>query len=249
MTTSDWQCDRSIYSNSPDINDNLAPSDDLLRPWKHHKVPVGSTVGEVLSNFNRGARQQFLKDVQSVAVSVGFEPGSMAVYRGILKSNPVRTPLGLLVQTSFNRTFRPSPKEPLSTAIVEEARSGVSSKYRLTQEGDFAISMQWHTRCGSCTRDFETGERVVEMDDGTWRHYWQYPVYGHPFKEVIDVYKEECEDGESMRDEEVVWMDITTTRFWSEAGASGQSMSVNCGDGKSARSHIATASSPSSRGR
>jgi hypothetical protein len=216
MTTSDWECDRSIYSNSPDINDNLAPSDDLLRPWKYHKVPAGSTVGEVLSNFNHGARQQFLKDVQSVAVSVGFEPGSLALYRGILKSNPVRTPLGLLVQTSFNRTFRPSPQEPLSKAIVKDARLGTSLQHKLTQEGDFATFIKWHTKCEACTRDFRTGERVVKMEDSAWRHYWQYPVYGHPFREIIDVYKGTCENGTNIHDGEVTWTDLTRTRLWSK---------------------------------
>ena len=51
------------------------------------------------------------------------------------------------------------------------------------------------------------------MADGTWRHHWQYPIYGEWFDEVIDVYKEEDEDGIKMRDGDGVWSDITRTRF------------------------------------
>jgi len=54
---------------------------------------------------------------------------------------------------------------------------------------------------------------MVEMEDGTWRHYWQYPIYGESFTEIIDVYKEEDEDGNKIRDGDVVWSDITRTRF------------------------------------
>jgi hypothetical protein len=56
------------------------------------------------------------------------------------------------------------------------------------------------------------------MDDGTWRHYWQYPVYGQSFQEIIDVYHDDDEDGVAMRDG-VVWMDLTGTRFRGERHA------------------------------
>ena len=224
MSTSEWQCDRSIYSNPPDINDNAPPSDDPSRPRKNYRVPSGSTVGQVLSTFNKGARQQFLNDVQAKASQAGFTTGSLAVYHGVKQSTPVRTNLGLLVETAFNRTFRPSRKGPLSTDIVKEARSGTSSRYRFTEEGDFELSIKWQTQCGSCEGRFRNGERIVEMNDGTWRHYWQYPIYGETFTEVIDVYKEEDEDGVRMRDGDVVWSDITRSRFHTTGGRDGQSL-------------------------
>lgn len=213
MSSSEWRCDRSIYSNPPDVNNNVPPSEDQSRPWKNYKVPAGSTVGEVLSHFGQGARQQFLKGAQAKASEAGFSPGSLAVYHGILKSTPVRTKLGVLVESSFNQTFRPSRREPLSIEIVKEARSGTSSRYKLTKEGDLRISLDWHTQCGSCEEQFKTGDRVVKMIDGSWRHYWQYPIYGESFSEIIDVYKEKSEDGMEMRDGSIVWMDITRTRF------------------------------------
>jgi hypothetical protein len=224
MSTSEWQCDRSIYSNPPEINDNVPPSDDQSRPWKNHRVPSGSTVGQVLSTFNKRARQQFLNDVQAKASQAGFTPGSLAIYHGIKQSTPVRTKLGVLVETAFNQTFRPSRKGPLSTDIVKEARSGTSSRYRFTEEGDFELSMIWHDKCGSCEGKFRNGERIVEIKDGTWRHYWQYPIYGESFEEIIDVYKEEDEDGIKMRDGDVVWSDITRTRFHTTGERDSQSL-------------------------
>jgi hypothetical protein len=191
MSTSDWQCDRSIYSNPSTINNNLRPSDDPARPWKYAKVPPGSTVGEVLSAYDSVAKHQFLKDVQTSASKVGFNPQErLLVYEGILKTSPTRTILGLVTETSINRTFRPIPTVPLSTSIVKEARSGGSSMYKFTERGEFATSTKWHTRCSSCKGVFETGQRVVEMDNGDWRHYWQYPVYGQSFKEILDIYRE-----------------------------------------------------------
>jgi len=213
MSTSEWQCDRSIFSNPPEINDNLPPSDDSSRPWKNHRVPSGSTVGQVLSQFDKRARQQFFNEVQVKASQAGFTPGSLAVYHGIKQSTPVRTKLGVLVETSFNQTFRPSRKSPLSTEIVKEAGSTPSSKYKFTEEGDFALAVKWHTKCGSCDTEFRNGQRVVEMRDGTWRHYWQYPIYGESFTEDIDTYKEKDEDGIRMGDGDVVWSDIPRTRF------------------------------------
>jgi hypothetical protein len=62
------------------------------------------------------------------------------------------------------------------------------------------------------------------MDDGTWRHYWQYPIYGESFEEIIDVYKEEDEDGIKLRDGDVVWSDITRTRFHPTCGRDGESL-------------------------
>jgi hypothetical protein len=56
------------------------------------------------------------------------------------------------------------------------------------------------------------------MDDGEWRHYWQYPVYGQSFKEILDTYRETAEDGTAMSEGNVVWMDMTRTRFWLEEG-------------------------------
>jgi hypothetical protein len=223
MSTSEWQCDRSINSNRPSVNDNVPPSDDPLRPWKNHRVPSGSTVGQVLSTFNEGARQQFLNDVQPKASQAAFTPGSLAVYHGIEQSTPVRTKLEVLVEAAFNRTFRPSRKGPLSTDIVMEARSGTSSRYRFTEEGDFELSIKWHTKCGSCKGNFGTGERMVEMEDGRWRHYWQYPIYGESFEEILDVYKEEDEDGVRMSEGDVVWSDFTRTRFHTTGGRDGQS--------------------------
>lgn len=213
MSTSEWQCDRSIFSNPQDINDNLPPSDDTSRPWKNHRVPSGSTVGQVLSQCDKRARQQFFNDVQVKASQAGFTPGSLAVYHGMKQSTAVRSSLGVLVETSFNQTFRPSRTAPLSTDIVKEAGSGTPSKYKLTEEGDFALSIKWHTKCGSCETEFRNGHRVVEMEDGTWRHYWQYPIYGESFTEVIDTYKEKDEEGIRMRDGDDVWSDITRTRF------------------------------------
>ena len=224
MSTSKWQCDISIYSNSPQVNYIVPPSDDPSRPWKNYRVPSGSTVGQILSTLNKGARQRFLNDVQIKASQAGFAPGSLAVYNGMKQSTPIRTKLGLLVETSFNQTFRPHRRGPLSTDIVKEAKSGTSSRYRFTEEGDFVLSIEWHTKCGSCEGDFRTGERVVEMADGTWRHYWQYPIYGEWFDEVIDVYKEEDEDGIKMRDGDVVWSDITRTRFQTTGAGAVQSV-------------------------
>jgi hypothetical protein len=218
------ECDRSIYSNPPSVNDNVPPSDDPSRPWKNHRVPSGSTVGQVLSQFGERARQQFLDDVQAKASQAGFSPGTLAVYHGITQSTPVRTKLGVLVETAFNRTFRPSRKAPLSTDMVKEARSGTFSRYRFTETGDFELSIKWQTQCGSCKGKFRTGERMVKMDDGTWRHYWQYPIYGESFEEIIDVYKEEDEDGIEMRDGDVVWSDPTRTRFHTTGGRDGQSL-------------------------
>jgi hypothetical protein len=141
MSTSDWQCDRSIYSNPSTINNNLRPSDDPARPWKYAKVPPGSTVGEVLSAFDSVAKHQFLKDVQTGATKVGFKPQErLVVYEGILRSSPTRTTLGLVTETSINRTFRPIPTEPLSTSIVKEARLGSSTKHKFTERSEVAIS-------------------------------------------------------------------------------------------------------------
>jgi hypothetical protein len=224
MSTAEWQCDRSIYSNPPAINDSAPPSDDQSRPWKNHRVPSGSTVGQVLSQFGKGARQQFLNDVQAKASQAGFATGSLAVYCGIKQSTPVRTKLGVLVETAFNQTFRPSRKGPLSTDIVKEARSGTSSRYRFTKEGDFELSIKWQTQCGSCEGKFRNGERIVEMNDGTWRHYWQYPIYEESFEEIIDVYKEEDEDGIKMRGGDLVWSDITRTRFHTNGGRDSMSL-------------------------
>jgi len=213
MSTSEWQCDRSIFSNPPEINDNLPPSDDTSRPWKNHRVPSGSTAGQVLSRFDKRARQQFFNDVQIKASRAGFAPGSLAVYHGIKQSTPVRTKLGVLVETSFNQTFRPSRTALLSTDIVKEAMSGTSSRYKFTEEGDFVFSIKWHSKCDSCEGGFINGQRMVEMQDGTWRHYWQYPIYGESFTEVIDTYKEKDEEGIRMRDGDDVWSDITRTCF------------------------------------
>jgi hypothetical protein len=63
----------------------------------------------------------------------------------------------------------------------------------------------------------------VEMNDETWRHYWQYPIYGESFEEIIDVYKEEDEDGIKMREGDDVWSDITRTRFHTTGGRDGES--------------------------
>jgi hypothetical protein len=224
MSTAEWQCDRSIYSNPPAINDSAPPSDDQSRPWKNHRVPSGSTVGQVLSQFGKGARPQFLNDVQAKASQAGFATGSLAVYCGIKQSTPVRTKLGVLVETAFNQTFRPSRKGPLSTDIVKEARSGTSSRYRFTKTGDFELSIKWQTQCGSCEGKFRNGERIVEMNDGTWRHYWQYPIYEESFEEIIDVYKEEDEDGIKMRGGDLVWSDITRTRFHTNGGRDSKSL-------------------------
>jgi hypothetical protein len=62
------------------------------------------------------------------------------------------------------------------------------------------------------------------MKDGTWRHYWQYPIYGESFTEVIDVYKEEDEKGIKMGDGSLVWSDITRTRFHATGRGDTQSL-------------------------
>ena len=215
MSTSGWPCDQSIYSNSLTINNALRPSDDPLRPWKYAKVPTGSTVGQVLSTFDSVAKHQFLKDVQTAASKVGFNPQErLVVYESILKSTPTFTTLGLITETSINRTFRPDATQPVSTDIVKEARSGTSTKYRFTNRGEFATSTKWYTGCSSCKEDFKTGQRVVEMASGDWRHYWQYPVYGYSFKENFDVYRDKAEDVMSLPEGDVVWMDLTRTRVW-----------------------------------
>lgn len=214
MSASDWPCDQSIYSNSLTINNALRPSDDPLRPWKYAKVPTGSTVGQILSAFDSRAKHQFLKDVQTAAGKVGFKPQErLVVYESILKSTPIFTTLGLITETSLNRTFRPDATQPVSTDIVIVARSGTSSKHRFTKRGELATSTKWHTRCSSCGQEFKTGQRVVEMENGDWSHYWQYPVYGYSFKEILDVYRDKAEDG-SMPEGVVIWMDLTRTRFW-----------------------------------
>jgi hypothetical protein len=119
MSTAEWQCDRSIYSNPPAINDSAPPSDDQSRPWKNHRVPSGSTVGQVLSQFGKGARQQFLNDVQAKASEAGFTPGSLAVYHGIKQSTPVRTKLGVLSK---------QPSTRLSARLVKDHFLPISSK-------------------------------------------------------------------------------------------------------------------------
>jgi len=181
------------------------------------KVPTGSTVGQVLSTFDSMAKHQFLKDVQAAASKVGFNPQErLVVYESILKSTPTFTTLGLITETSINRTFRPVATQPVSTDIVKEARSGTSTKYRFTNRGKFATSIMWHTKCSSCEQEFKTGQRVVEMENGDWSHYWLYPVYGYAFKEEFDVYPGVAEDGTALSEGGEVWMDLTRSRFWSE---------------------------------
>ena len=217
MSASGWPCDPTIYINPPTINNPLRSSDDPLRPWKYAKVPTGSTVGQVLSAFDSVAKHQFLKDVQTAASKVGFRPQErLVVHESILRSTPTFTTLGLIIETSINRTFRPVAAKPLSTDLVKEARSGTSTKHRFTNKGEFATSIKWHTKCSSCEQEFKTGQRVVEMENGDWSHYWLYPVYGYAFKEKFDVYPGIAEDGTALSEGGEVWMDLTRSRFWSE---------------------------------
>lgn len=211
-----WHCDKTIHPNPSNVNASLRASDDPLRPWKNHRVPDGSTVGSVLSQFSSTAKHRFLKDIQVRAKSVGFTPEeSLAIYQDFLRARPVnrtRT-IGTLIETSFNKTFRPSVHELPSAEIIKEARSGKSSRYMLTPSGEFRTLIKWQTRCSACSEDFLTGQRVVEMGSGEWRHYWLVPKYGFSFTEVIDTYRGLCEDGSPMPGGGNVSMDLTGTLF------------------------------------
>jgi hypothetical protein len=196
-----------------DINDNVRPSEDPTRPWKHYKVPSGSTVGSVLSQFPAEAKHQYLQVIMMAGSKVGLtRQESLDTYQGILKSAPVQSTIGLLPQISFNRTFRPSYKEGVDTTIIREARSGISKRYTI-KDGEVWTAVKWRTNCSNCSERFRTGERVVEMDDGDWRHYWKYPMYGQSFKEILDIYREKSEHGDELKDGSEVWTDLTRTRF------------------------------------
>lgn len=212
----DWHCDPTVHSNPSDINDSIIPSDDPLRPWKNHRVPQGSTVGSVLTQFSATAKHQFLKDVQTRSKAVGCTPKEgLAIHQGFLKATPIRSPasIGTLVESSFNKVFRTSIHKPLSTNIIKEARSGKSSKYAMTPSGEIRTLIKWQTRCGACSQGFKSGQRVVEMQSGEWRHYWLFPQYGSSFIEPFDTYRETCSDGTPMKDGGTVSMDLSGTLF------------------------------------
>lgn len=211
-----WRCDTTIHINAPDVNATLPPTTDPLRPWKYHRVPEDSTVRQVLAQFARGARHQFYKDVETKSNAVGCnQEETQAIYQTFLEARPLGR-IGTLVETAFNKTFRASIHEPLSTRVLEEARDGISNKHFLTTHSEFRTRMKWHTHCAACSRDFEDGQRVVKMNNGEWRHYWAKPLYGTTFTELFDSYGRRSEDGSLMDDGADVSLDLTGTRFFRE---------------------------------
>jgi len=211
-STQTWQCDTSTHFNPADINSNLHPSNDSSRPWKNHKVPEGSTVGDVLAQFPRGAKRQFLQDVETKARAIGCnQQETQAMYKTFLNAKP-RGAIGTLVEKAFNKTFRTSIHEPLSLIILEKARSGNSDQHFLTASGEFKTRIKWHTTCAACSHIFQDGQRVVKMENGEWRHYWAIPRYGYTFTELFDTYRKKAEDGMSMMDGAMVSKDLTGTR-------------------------------------
>lgn len=67
--------------------------------------------------------------------------------------------------------------------------------------------------CAACSGQFEDGQRVVEMENGDWRHYWAIPRYGFAFEELFDTYREKAEDGMLIMDGANVSKDLTGTRL------------------------------------